>query len=86
MSAKIRLRFPSLKNLIDAGLLTDKELLTIRSLTDVSPGIAWLTPLHWTQQLIAHEVRLFFRCLSHFRVQYNGNSPRSFFLTLIRSK
>ncbi|CAI4222161.1 unnamed protein product [Auanema sp. JU1783] len=56
ISSKVRLRFPELSNLIDAGLLTEHELQALQSYKEDSPGIMWLTPLHWVQQIIAREV------------------------------
>ncbi|EFO85287.1 hypothetical protein GCK72_013720 [Caenorhabditis remanei] len=56
VSTKIRLRFPSLTNIIDAGLLTEKEYEKLQDINEPSPGIRWLTPLHWVQQLIDAEI------------------------------
>uniref|UniRef100_A0A8R1DZB0 Bestrophin homolog n=1 Tax=Caenorhabditis japonica TaxID=281687 RepID=A0A8R1DZB0_CAEJA len=56
ISSKIRLRFPCIRNIIDAGLLTEKEYEKLQDINEPSPGIRWLTPLHWVQQLIDAEI------------------------------
>ncbi|CAD6195118.1 unnamed protein product [Caenorhabditis auriculariae] len=56
ISTKIRLRFPHVRNLVDAGMLTDFEYKKLKAINEPSPGIRWLTPLHWAQQLITQEV------------------------------
>ncbi|CAB3409080.1 unnamed protein product [Caenorhabditis bovis] len=56
VSTKIRLRFPTLRNIIDAGLLTEREYEKLQDINEPSPGIRWLTPLHWIQRLIDAEL------------------------------
>ncbi|VDO87387.1 unnamed protein product [Heligmosomoides polygyrus] len=56
VSDKIRLRFPSIRNLVDAGLLTESEFVRLEKIQDVAPGVRWMAPLHWTQQMVSVEV------------------------------
>ncbi|WKY05827.1 hypothetical protein Q1695_006214 [Nippostrongylus brasiliensis] len=55
ISKKIRLRFPTVASLIDAGLLTESEYDTLEKLQEDCETIRWMAPLHWIQQLMAKE-------------------------------
>ncbi|ETN76781.1 Bestrophin [Necator americanus] len=98
ISDKIRLRFPSIRNLIDAGLMTEGEFARLEKMQieagrvpthylsvftnelkqyrtsfrklfchdwvcvplvytqDPAPGVRWMAPLHWVQQIVVTEV------------------------------
>ncbi|XGW32153.1 hypothetical protein V3C99_010377 [Haemonchus contortus] len=56
VSDKIRLRFPTIRHLVDAGLLTECEFLRLEEMESSSPGVRWIAPLLWVQQLITAEV------------------------------
>ncbi|VDM58718.1 unnamed protein product [Angiostrongylus costaricensis] len=55
ISSKIRLRFPTVKSLIDAGLLTQKEYEALESMHEECRTIRWMAPLHWIQQIMRKE-------------------------------
>ncbi|KAK6038455.1 Bestrophin [Cooperia oncophora] len=56
VSDKIRLRFPTFHNLVDAGLMTESEFLRLEKMESPSPGVRWIAPLLWIQQLVTVEV------------------------------
>ncbi|PIO69214.1 Bestrophin [Teladorsagia circumcincta] len=56
VSDKIRLRFPAIHDLVDAGLMTESEFIRLEKLESPSPGVRWIAPLIWIQQLITAEV------------------------------
>ncbi|KAJ1355506.1 Bestrophin 9 [Parelaphostrongylus tenuis] len=70
ISDKIRLRFPRVRDLIDAGLLTEREFTTLEKLQDLAPGIRWMAPLHWAQQLVSAEVE-------------SGRAPSGYLFTFV---
>ncbi|KAE9412142.1 hypothetical protein Angca_005504, partial [Angiostrongylus cantonensis] len=55
ISLKIRLRFPTIKSFIDAGLLTQKEYEALESMHEECRTIRWMAPLHWIQQIMRKE-------------------------------
>ncbi|CAJ0932930.1 unnamed protein product, partial [Mesorhabditis belari] len=57
VSSKIRLRFPKVRDLITAGLLTDKEYIILEEHYATCPAIRWMAPLHWVQQILQDEVK-----------------------------
>ncbi|VDM76988.1 unnamed protein product [Strongylus vulgaris] len=44
------------RNLIDAGLLNDQEYVRLEKMEDPAPGVRWMAPLHWIQQIVTEEV------------------------------
>ncbi|PIO63584.1 Bestrophin [Teladorsagia circumcincta] len=56
VSDKIRLRFPAIHDLVDAGLMTESEFIRLEKLESPSPGVRWIAPLIWIQQLITAEI------------------------------
>ncbi|KAK5970345.1 Bestrophin, partial [Trichostrongylus colubriformis] len=56
VSDKIRLRFPTVHSLVDAGLMTESEFILLEKLESPSPGVRWMAPLLWIQQLVSIEV------------------------------
>uniref|UniRef100_A0A0K0CU88 Bestrophin homolog n=1 Tax=Angiostrongylus cantonensis TaxID=6313 RepID=A0A0K0CU88_ANGCA len=70
ISDKIRLRFPRVRDLIDAGLLTEREFTTLEKMQDLAPGIRWMAPLHWAQQLVSVEVE-------------SGRAPSGYLFTFV---
>ncbi|WKY05015.1 hypothetical protein Q1695_005766 [Nippostrongylus brasiliensis] len=56
VSDKIRLRFPDVRNLVDAGLMTETEFVRLEKMENPAPGVRWMAPLHWTQQIVSREV------------------------------
>ncbi|KAK6748066.1 hypothetical protein RB195_000967 [Necator americanus] len=56
ISDKIRLRFPSIRNLIDARLMTEGEFARLEKMQDPAPGVRWMAPLHWVQQIVVTEI------------------------------
>ncbi|CAJ0602558.1 unnamed protein product [Cylicocyclus nassatus] len=56
ISDKIRLRFPSTHNLVDAGLMNEQEYERLEKMEGPAPGVRWMAPLHWIQQIVSIEV------------------------------
>ncbi|PIO61409.1 hypothetical protein TELCIR_17070, partial [Teladorsagia circumcincta] len=55
ISKKIRLRFPTVRSLVEAGLLTEKEFDVLESLEEDCDTVRWMAPLHWIQHLVTKE-------------------------------
>ncbi|CAJ0952737.1 unnamed protein product, partial [Mesorhabditis belari] len=55
--SKIRLRFPKVRDLITAGLLTDKEYTILEEHYASCTAVRWMAPLHWVQQILQDEVK-----------------------------
>ncbi|GMS96620.1 hypothetical protein PENTCL1PPCAC_18795 [Pristionchus entomophagus] len=58
ISDKIRSIFPSTRDIVVAGLLTENEYRLLKELND-QEGCSytrWMTPLHWVQQIMEEEV------------------------------
>ncbi|VDK87816.1 unnamed protein product [Onchocerca ochengi] len=56
ISSSIRRRFPSMKDLVESGLLTDTELKLLYQTSKEIKNIQWMVPLHWVQQIVMDEV------------------------------
>ncbi|VDK45866.1 unnamed protein product [Cylicostephanus goldi] len=56
ISDKIRLRFPSTHNLVDAGLMNEQEYERLEKMEGPAPGVRWMAPLHWIQQIVSIEL------------------------------
>ncbi|VDM58360.1 unnamed protein product [Angiostrongylus costaricensis] len=70
ISDKIRLRFPRVRDLIHAGLLTEREFTILEKMQGLAPGIRWMAPLHWAQQLVSVEVE-------------SGRAPSGYLFTFV---
>nr|CDJ85513.1 Bestrophin domain containing protein [Haemonchus contortus] len=55
ISKKIRLRFPTVLSLVEAGLLTEKEYEVLQGIEEDCETVRWMAPLHWIQHLIVKE-------------------------------
>ncbi|GMT24548.1 hypothetical protein PFISCL1PPCAC_15845, partial [Pristionchus fissidentatus] len=58
ISDKIRSIFPSIRDIVKSGLLTENEYRLLMELNEKEecPYTRWMTPLHWVQQIMAEEV------------------------------
>ncbi|CAJ0933165.1 unnamed protein product, partial [Mesorhabditis belari] len=56
VSSKIRLRFPTVRHIVDSGLLTESEYEQLMEISRTNQGCVWLTPLHWVQQIVSEIV------------------------------
>ncbi|GMR49639.1 hypothetical protein PMAYCL1PPCAC_19834, partial [Pristionchus mayeri] len=57
ISSKIRIRFPHLKSIEEAGLATEKEMERLEQINDRCPHARWMAPLHWVQHIVMQEVK-----------------------------
>ncbi|CAJ0934542.1 unnamed protein product, partial [Mesorhabditis belari] len=77
VSPKLRHRFPTVIDLVKAGLMTEEEYNIIEEKHADVPSVRWLTPLHWAQQIMededkdnkpnAHHVHTFYHELAALR-------------------
>ncbi|VDO51197.1 unnamed protein product, partial [Onchocerca flexuosa] len=56
ISSSIRRRFPSMKDLVESGLLTDTEFKLLSEISKDIKNVRWMAPLHWVQQIVMDEV------------------------------
>ncbi|CAI5448030.1 unnamed protein product [Caenorhabditis angaria] len=52
ISSKLRLRFPNVHSLIEAGLLTEKEYEILEKVHEDCDSTRWMTPIHWVQHIM----------------------------------
>ncbi|MFH4979305.1 hypothetical protein AB6A40_006014 [Gnathostoma spinigerum] len=55
ISSKIRQRFPTVRDLVSCGMMTEKEFSIMESIEE--EYVHWMTPLQWIQDLIMTEVK-----------------------------
>ncbi|CAJ0935063.1 unnamed protein product, partial [Mesorhabditis belari] len=52
ISSQVRIRFPSVRNLVKGGLLTEKEFNRLEHEGNIS-GARWMVPLTWIQEIMS---------------------------------
>uniref|UniRef100_A0A915BQ29 Bestrophin homolog n=1 Tax=Parascaris univalens TaxID=6257 RepID=A0A915BQ29_PARUN len=57
ISSKIRRRFPTIRHIVDSGLMTEKEFELLNKISSEVKNVRWMTPLHWVQQILADEIK-----------------------------
>ncbi|CAJ0573739.1 unnamed protein product, partial [Mesorhabditis spiculigera] len=57
VSSKLRLRFPKVRDLIDAGLMTEQEYVLLEDVHASCASVRWMAPLQWVQQIMMDEVK-----------------------------